>query len=198
MWVQVRYKKSKNLMICYKDKNLDPLGDTIYGTIFWSDPTLKYPVNTSIGADWVGGGFGTQLPNRWNGYKITNEKSPLFEGTGLKNGDILSIPTLEYDGAPVVKMIEPGSSEIPVINNKILNFHKIELLGYDFAIDWGRKGLGTFIVFKKTPESGTVVNVASTDWCSVKGFKGSDSKKLIKITQNMIEKSLANDTLFSS
>lgn len=198
MYFQVRYKASKNLMICYKDRKLDPLGDTIYSTVFWADPLLKYPVTTSIGADFDGGGYGNQLPHRWDGYKITNEKSPLFEGTGLKNGDILSLPTVEYDGAPVVKMIKPGSSEIPVIDNSKLNFYKVELLGYDFAINWGKKGLGTFIVFKKTPDSGTVVNVASTDWCSSSAYKSVDKDKIIKITKNMIEKSLNNSTLFSS
>jgi hypothetical protein len=198
MYFQVRYNTPKNLMICYKDKKLDPLGGTIYSTCFWADPLLQYPVNTSIGADFKGGGYGNKLPNRWNGYKITNEKSPLFEGTGLKNGDILSLPTVEYDGAPVVKMIEPGSKEIPVIDNSKLNFYKIELLGYDFAINWENKGLGTFIVFKKTKDSGTVVNVASTDWCSESAYKSADKDKIIKITKNMIEKSLNGNTLFSS
>jgi len=198
MYFQVRYNSTKDLMICYKDKKLDPLGDTIYSTIFWSTPQLQYPTITSIGADFEGGGYGTTLPGGFKGYKIVNEKSPLFEGTGLKNGEILNLPTLEYDGAPVVKMIQPGSKEIPVIDNSKLNFHKIELLGYDFAINWGNKGLGTFIVFKKTATSGTVVNVASTNWCASNGIEGKDGPKIIRITKNMIEKSLNNQTLFTS
>jgi len=198
MYFQVRYNSTKDLMICYKDKKLDPLGDTIYSTIFWSTPQLQYPTTTSIGADFEGGGYGTTLPNGFNGYKIVNEKSPLFEGTGLQNGEILSLPTLEYDGAPVVKMIQPGSKEIPVIDNSKLNFYKIELLGYDFAINWGNKGLGTFIVFKKTVASGTVVNVASTNWCATNGIEGKDGHKIAQITKNMIEKSLNDQTLFSS
>ncbi|MDO3625948.1 N,N-dimethylformamidase beta subunit family domain-containing protein [Mucilaginibacter sp. BT774] len=198
MYFQVRYNSTKDLMICYKDKKLDPLGGTIYSTIFWSTPQLQYPVISSIGADFEGGGYGNKLENGFNGYKIVNEKSPLFEGTGLKNGDILSLPTLEYDGAPVIKMIHPGSSEIPVIDNSKLNFFKIELLGYDFAINWGNKGLGTFIVFKKTAKSGTVVNVASTNWCSTTGIEGKDGHKISQITKNMIEKSLNNMSLFSS
>ncbi|HEY9001062.1 MAG TPA: N,N-dimethylformamidase beta subunit family domain-containing protein [Mucilaginibacter sp.] len=198
MYFQVRYNSAKDLMICYKDKKLDPLGDTIYSTIFWSNPQLQYPVITSIGADFDGGGYGNKLPNGFNGYKIVNEKSPLFEGTGLRNGEILNLPTLEYDGAPVVKMIQPGSTEVPVIDNSKLNFYKIELLGYDFAINWGNKGLGTFIVFKKTAQSGTVVNVASTNWCATNGIEGKDGSKIVQITKKMIEKSLNNETLFTS
>jgi len=198
MYFQVRYNLAKDLMICYKDKKLDPLGNTIYSTVFWATPQLQYPVINSIGADFDYGGYGTKLQNGFNGYKIVNEKSPLFEGTGLKKGEIINLPTLEYDGAPVIKMIHPGSSEIPVIDNSKLNFYKIELLGYDFAINWGKKGLGTFIVFKKTVNSGTVVNVASTNWCAANGIEGKDRAKIVQITKNMIEKSLNNETLFTS
>jgi len=173
-------------------------GNTIYSTVFWATPQLQYPVINSIGADFDYGGYGTKLQNGFNGYKIVNEKSPLFEGTGLKKGEIINLPTLEYDGAPVIKMIHPGSSEIPVIDNSKLNFYKIELLGYDFAINWGKKGLGTFIVFKKTVNSGTVVNVASTNWCAANGIEGKDRAKIVQITKNMIEKSLNNETLFTS
>ncbi|MFD0763838.1 N,N-dimethylformamidase beta subunit family domain-containing protein [Mucilaginibacter lutimaris] len=205
MYWQVRYNKPENLMICYKDNNLDPLKDSPYSTTLWDSPFLKYPIINSIGADFAGGGYGNKLENRQDGYKIVNDKSPLFEGTGLKNGDILSIPTIEYDGAPVVKMISPGSKTIPVIDNTKLNFHQIELLGYDFAANGSdagpnvaSKGLGTFIVFKKTPTSGTVVNVATTDWCNKRGIGGKDKEKVRQITKNMIDKSLSDQTLFVS
>ncbi len=204
MYWQVRYNKKDNLMICYKDNNLDPLKDTPYSSILWETDFLKYPITSSIGADFSGGGYGSKLTNRQDGYKIVNDKSPLFEGTGLKNGDILKIPTVEYDGAPVVKMIKPGSKEIPVIDNSKLKFDKIELLGYDFAVNGGvegpekaTNGLGTFIVFRKTPTSGTVVNTATTDWCSKRGMAGADKEKVIRITKNMIDKSLQGESLFT-
>lgn len=204
MYWQVRYNKKDNLMICYKDNNLDPLKDTPYSTILWETDFLNYPITSSIGADFSGGGYGSKLANRQDGYKIVNDKSPLFEGTGLKNGDILKIPTTEYDGAPVVKMILPGSKEIPVIDNSKLKFDKIELLGYDFAVNGGAEGpdkptngLGTFIVFRKTPTSGTVVNAATTDWCSKRGMAGVDKDKITRITKNMIDKSLKGESLFT-
>lgn len=198
MWWQVRYNSEKNIMICYRNHNTaDPLINTPYSTVQWTDPQLKYPILNSIGADFDHGGYANQVPNPWNGYKIVNDKSPLFEGTGLKNGDILKLPMYEVDGAPVLKMITPGSAEIPVINNKILKFYKIELLGYNFAVDNKVNGLATFIVFQKTPGSGTVVNVASEDWCSNKGIGGTDGGKIVKITKNMIDKSLAGGSLLS-
>lgn len=201
MWWQVRYNQPKDLMICYKLNSADPLKNTIYSTVNWPEQLLSYPTAPSIGIDYNHGGYGNKLPNRWNGYKIIAERSPLFSGTGLKNGDILSVPTVEYDCVPVVNMIAPGSSEIPIVNNKVLGFHQVELLGYDFAFNENKSdglGLGTFIVFQKNPSSGTVVNVASTNWCSPTGIGGLDQIKIETITKNMIDLSLNNGNLFTT
>jgi len=198
MYWQVRHNFRKNLMVCYKSNNLDPLHDTLYSTYYWTTPELNYPVNTSIGADFIGGGYPMKVANPLHGFKIVQDASPLLKGTGLKKGDLLHLPTIETDGAPVKKMVLPGSAEIPEIDNSKLNFHKVELIGYTFSINPNNKpGLGTFMVFQKTPASGTVVNVASTDWCSSNGIGGKDSKKIETITKNMIEGSLNKRNLFS-
>ncbi|MGZ3820312.1 MAG: N,N-dimethylformamidase beta subunit family domain-containing protein [Mucilaginibacter sp.] len=211
MWWQVRYNKSKDLMICYKDidgsanegNTLDPLGGTLYSTVNWGTPIVKYPIISSIGADYRGGGYGNTLPNRWNGFRIVQENSPLFQGTGLKNGDILSMPTREYDSAPIVKLFPqvPSAKETPVIDTAKLHFYKTELVGYDFAQNLMRRdrlGFGTFIVCKKSPTSGTIVNTATMDWCATTGIVGIDKFKVQKITKNMIDLSLANASLFSN
>jgi len=198
MYWQVRYNFKKQLMICYKSNNVDPLNDTLYSTYYWTTPGLKYPVNTSIGADFIGGGYPMKVPSPINGFKIAKDSSPLLKGTGLKKGDLLHLPTIETDGAPVRKMILPGSAEIPEIDNSKLNFHRVELIGYTFSLNPDNKpGLGTFMVFQKTSHSGTVVNVASTDWCSTNGIGGRDKEKIETITKNMIDGSLNNSSLFS-
>ena len=199
MYWQVRHNNKKDLMICYKSNNVDPLNDTLYSTYYWDTPGLKYPVRNSIGADFKGGGFPMKLANPMHGFKIVNDASPLLNGTGLKNGDLLHLPTVETDGAPLKKMIFPGSSEVPEIDNSKLNFHKVELIGYIHAINPDDKpGVGTFMAFQKTHTSGTVVNVASTNWCSATGIGGVDKEKIETITKNMIERSLNNESLFTS
>ena len=110
MWWQVRYNKAQNLMICYKSLSgnsyenytLDPLQSTIYSTINWGGNDTKYTILPTLGTDYRHGGYGQVLANRWNGFKIVNANSPLIKGSGLNNGDILSMPSTEYDGAPVV------------------------------------------------------------------------------------------------
>ena len=205
MWWQVRYNKNKNAMICYKDNNgnpayddsVDPLGHTIYSTVNWGTPRVDYSIMSSLGTDYRYGGYGNQFADRWNGFKIVQDKSPLFKGTGLKNGDILSMPTTEYEGAPVVELFPPGSLKIPVIDNTVLNFNKVELIAFDFADNSLRRdklGFGTFMVCKKKSTSGTIVNASSFDWCvNVNVDKG-----LVKtITKNMIDLSLTGNSLFT-
>jgi hypothetical protein len=191
-------------MICYKndtggyddDNSSDPLVNTIYSTVNWGSPSVNYSIVKSTGSDFRYGGYGQMLTDRWNGYKILQEDSPILKGTGLKNGDILHIPSTEYDGSPVMKFYPPGSTEIPVIDNSIANFHKVELLGYDYARDTSQAyglGYGTFIVNKKSPTSGTIVNAASMDWC----YYIIDTEIQI-VTKNMIDLSLNNESLFTS
>jgi hypothetical protein len=197
MYWQVRNNSDKKLMICYKGNNVDPLKNTLYSTCLWDTPGLNYPVANSIGANFNGGGYPLKVANPLNGFKIVKDSSPLLKGTGLKNGDLLHLPTVETDGAPVKKMILPGSEEIPVIDNSKLNFHKIDLIAYTFSLNPNNDpGLGTFVVFQKTPSSGTVVNVASTNWCSTTGMGGIDGPKIETMTKNMIDGSLANSDLF--
>ncbi|MGZ3821255.1 MAG: N,N-dimethylformamidase beta subunit family domain-containing protein, partial [Mucilaginibacter sp.] len=149
MYWQVRYNMKKKVMICYKSNNVDPLGDTLYSTYYWDTPGLGYPVRSSIGADFTSGGYPMKVASPLKGFKIAREASPLLKGTGLKNGDLLHLPTVETDGAPVKKMVLPGSAEIPEIDNSKLNFHKVELIAYTFTLNPDSKpGLGTFIVFQ--------------------------------------------------
>jgi hypothetical protein len=197
MYWQVRYNLKKNLMICYKGNNVDPLGNTLYSTCLWDTPGLNYPVANSIGANFNGGGYPMKVANPLNGFKIAKDSSPLLKGTGLKNGDLLNLPTIETDGAPLKKMLLPGSTEIPQIDNSKLNFHKIDLIAYTFSLNPNNDpGIGTFVVFQKTSSSGTVVNVASTNWCSSTGIGGVDGPKIETMTKNMIDGSLNNSNLF--
>ncbi len=208
MWWQVRYNKAQNLMICYKSLSgnsyenytLDPLQSTIYSTINWGGNDTKYTILPTLGTDYRHGGYGQVLANRWNGFKIVNANSPLIKGSGLNNGDILSMPSTEYDGAPVVNLFAPGSTEIPVIDNTVMNFYKVELIGYDFAQNLTRKdqlGFGTFMICKRTSTSGTIINAASMDWCINFG-QTNDKTALKAITKNMIDLSISGGNLFTT
>ena len=193
MWWQVRYSEDHSKMICYKDIEMDPISDPLLKTIEWTTPSLDYSVLSSIGADFPNGGYGLKVDQGWNGYKVVAPVSPLFENLGLKKGDIISLPTLEYDGAPITGYDADG---YPIVNSTALGFEKIELLGYDKGYRV-RETVGTFIVFKKTLESGIIVNTGSTDWCSANGIGGTSGNLVKRITLNALTKLLNNETVFS-
>jgi hypothetical protein len=194
MWWQVRYSSDKTSLICYKDPNLDPEGNSLLKTITWDNATLQYSIISSLGADFNRGGYGLKSDNGWDGYKFVNSNSPLLEGLTLTNGSKISLPSLEYDGAPIKSFDANG---FPVIDNDILKFNKIELVGFDKGFR-GTETVGTFIVFQRTPTSGVIVNTASTNWCSSEGIGGHDGEKIKKITLNAINKLVNHQMVFTN
>ena len=194
MWWQVRYSGDESQLICHKDATLDPFHDALFKTIEWSTPSLQYSILSSIGAHFPLGGYGQRSDYGWDGFKIVQPASPLFEGLNLKRGDIISLPTVEYDGAPVAGQDQYG---YPLVDNEALGFNKIELLGFDKGFR-GVETTATFIVFQKSPTSGIIVNTASTDWCSASGMGGTSGTVIKKITHNALIKLLNNDRVFSN
>lgn len=182
MWWQVRYEKDK--MIITKDALKDAHAPDSLKTILWNDTSLHYPILNSIGSDFNHGGYGLKKDKGWNGYLIVKD-SPLYQNTNIFVGDTLLFETAEHDGAPV--KFNYGK---PVIDTTKLNFYKQVLLGYDKTYRL-RNTYATFIAFKKTKSSGTIINVGSTNWCS-SGFTGRDSSKIKKLTFNFIDY-LVND-----
>lgn len=193
MWWQVRYSGDQKKLFCYRSADTDPVGDPLLETILWTDPSLEYPILSSIGADFSKGGYGLKTDQGWNGYKVATPSSPLFEGLGLKKGDIISLPSLEYDGAPISGYDAEG---YPVLNKEELNFEKIELLAFDKGYRV-TETTATFIVFRKTSTSGIVINTATTDWCSSSGMGGSSGHIIKKITFNALYKLVNDAPVFS-
>jgi hypothetical protein len=192
MWWQVRYSTGLDKMIRYLGN--DPEPNTLLRTINWHEASLQYPILYSIGADFPHGGYGLKVDKGWNGYKITNPTSPLLEGTSLQKGDILTLPSGEYDGAPITGFDADG---YPMLNLDSLQFSKVELVGFDRGSRFDKETIGTFIVFQRTPSSGIVINTASYDWCSASGMGGVDGLRIQKITRNAIDKLLGGKPVFS-
>ncbi len=195
MWWQGRYSAKRDALICHRIAQLDPEPDPAMKTILWVDPSLQYSILSSIGADFNHGGYGLKSDNGWDGFKISNPASPLLQGLNVKRGDIISLPTGEYDGAPVISFDAAG---FPVLDNGLLKFEKLELIGFDKGSRVGKETIGTFIVFQKTKTSGIIINAGSNSWCSLAGIGSSYSgDQLKKITSNAITKLLVGDPVFS-
>lgn len=194
MWWQVRYSEDRSQLICYKDKGRDPEPDPLLETVAWPSPSLRYPVVASIGAEFPRGGYGLKTDAGWDGYRITAPDSPLLAGTGLRRGDILRLPTSEYDGAPIRGFDADG---LPVLDPRKAPFARMELIGFDKGSRFGNETVGTFIVAQRRDDSGTIVNVASNDWCSADGMGGADRARLQRITRNAVDRLLAGQSAFS-
>jgi hypothetical protein len=204
MFWQSRYSKTNNSLTCFRDASADPETNQYLKTIPWVDSSLHYPILKSIGANFVHGGYGLKtdpyrdaaIDRGWDGFKIVDPASPLLEGLHFQKGDILSLPTTEYDGAPIKGFDEGG---FPILDNDVLKFEKLELIGFDRAARGGKETIPTFIVMQKTKTSGIVVNMASTNWCSSTGIGSMASGSQIKtITRNAILKLLNGENVFNN
>lgn len=195
MWWQVRYSEDKTKLICYKsDANKDPVKNLQLVTTNWNDPSLNYPIISSIGADFENGGYGLEKDNGWDGFKIVTPSSPLLEGTGVKKGDVLSLPSLECDGTPLAGYDNEG---YPIADNNKVTAHKLEIVAFDRTFRYGETA-ATFIVMQKAPSSGFIVNTATTGWCSETGMGGKSGEHIKQITFNAVDKLLKGKSVFSS
>jgi hypothetical protein len=195
MWWQVRYTNTQDGLICYRIDFLDPEPTATMKTVRWVDPILQYAILPSIGEDFDHGGYGLQQDHGWNGLKIANASSPLLNGSALKKGDTLQLPSSECDGAAIKGWDTDG---YPVLDNDNHLFAKLELIGFDRGSRGGQETFPTFIILQKTATSGVIVNVGSINWCSSLGMGSQHSGEKIKIiTQNAIEMMLAGTNMFS-
>ena len=199
VWWQVRYSND-NQLIVYKSFDEDPIQDPLLETVHWDEPSLQYSIWHQIGADFEHGGYldanpPNGSPASWFGYKIVNDNSPLLQGTNLSNGDIVPWAGFfsEYDGAPTSGV---DSNGYPIIDNGILGFHKVELIGFDHAYRHGKEGFGTFIAFQETPTSGRVVNTSSMSW-PIDMIRGAGVSELQTITFNILDKLLSGANIFT-
>ena len=173
MWWQVRYSDDRSQMICYKQAH-DPVADRLLETINWPNAALNYPVLPSIGGDFMHGGF------NGNGFHVLSPNSPVFRGLAVKSGDLIWMPTTEYDGAPLLN--NPVTSGVPRLDLSALGAYRAEIIGYmpcDRNDNENKTGpetppnsVGTWIASQRTATSGVVINGASTNWCSDTGVDG--------------------------
>lgn len=198
MWWQVRYSEDRTQMICYKSES-DPIADPLLKTINWPDPSLQYPVVPSIGADFNHGGYGTKYPDKsWKGYRILTSSEAIFRGVNIAVGDVLTLPTSEYDGAPIVN--DPVTTGPPQLDYGALDAYKAEIIGYDYCLSGpdGFDRVATWVALQRTPTSGVIINCASTNWCSPTGVAGTDGARVRQITRNMIEALVNRQSVFTT
>ena len=193
------------------DASCDPLLKTVH----WNEPSLKYSILGSIGADWGDGysnhpsyGDADNCYGGFYGHKIILPNSPILNGTGFAYGNYLTFPTGEYDATLIDGFDSNGD---PILDVSALGFFHAEIIGYDRNNSSGITEYYPFILFQKTCTSGKIINVSSNSWCRDIGIGGNshinpctgqsvapDAAHMKTITQNMIDMLLAGSNVFVS
>jgi hypothetical protein len=186
MWWQVRYSDDRSQLICYKWQR-DPVSDPLAKTLNWPDAPLQYPVVPSLGVDFLNGGYADDPTDAgWDGFKILLPESPVFRGIPVQRGEVISMRSHEYDGAPLLNT--PVTDGEPRLDMAAMGAYRAEIIGYDYGRSsrGGGDTVGTWIAMQRTTSSGTLINGASTDWCGMAGIGGKHGDRVKQIILNMI------------
>lgn len=192
-WWQVRFEDDARTMVCYKDRNLDPLNGKVDSlvTVNWYAPPVNEPENMLTGVSWRNGGYvnsGNMLPFvlGYGDYTIYNSQHWVYKETQLLDGQSFghSGPIVGYEtdgalytwinGIPTVT----GADKTPM-NFKIL---AISPAMFNAAINHATSG----IYFM--PGGGTVFNAATTGWVYGLAYDAT----VQKVTKNIIGRFLSN------
>lgn len=190
MWWQIRYNTFGKQMICYKDGS-DPIKSKNYylNTTYWYTIPSK-PIMKLIGSSFRYGGFGKDSTYKvpgWDGMKIVSKSSPILNG--LINKDKISFLTNEGDGCEI--FVIDGKY---IINN-IYDSYRIELVALDKVHRLTNK-YNCLIAYQEKKNSGKIINVGTTNWCSMKGI--GESLLIQKITFNIMDILYNNKEIFSN
>jgi hypothetical protein len=186
MWWQVRYEDDGRTLVCYKDYQLDPAVSRKEKT----DLPSAYPIqdieSSITGVHWRSGGYFNvnatfNYQDGYGGFWIQRANHWLFDGTGLKDGDVFgrglcamaSVIGKESDGtsfncAPDGRTIlgtlrnsgTPENFTILGIAPVALNDIKVERRGKDIDRDFGFSVMGIYT----TPAGGAVFSGSSMGW----------------------------------
>jgi hypothetical protein len=186
MWWQVKYENDGRTLVCYKDYHSDPA----VGQKEETDLPSAYPIldieSSITGVQWCSGGYFNvgatfNYKHGYGGFWLQRATHWLFEGTGLKDGDIFgkglsaktSVIGKESDGTsfncgPNGRSIlgtlrnsgTPENFTILGVAPVALNDIKVERHGKDVDRDLGFAVMGIYT----TPAGGAVFSGSSMGW----------------------------------
>jgi len=176
------------------DDPVDPTQLTFSPRTHFVGPNVEYPTWHSIGVDYNHGGVGSTfdrpklnyVENPYFGWKMLDVSPSYLADTGLEVGDVLLNPSSEYDGVPHLS-VDPVTG--PVVDEELLNFHRLDLIAFENTNNGVRNSAGTWIDFNKTEDSGRIITVGAVHWTPFSAPNGDQEVARLKrqITGNMIE-----------
>ncbi len=181
MWWQIRYLDDYKTLVCYKS-TADTITDKSLATINWYLPSLAYPIQNSIGADYLSGYISNYPLAGFDGFKIIDTCSAIFNQVDLHTNNVIHVETHEFDGMQISLV-----NGIPHHNNNYQQHYLEELLGYDIGTNCGKTTYPTFQIFQHEKTSGKMVQLGTTNWCGKYGMGGTDSVRIKQITQNIFD-----------
>jgi hypothetical protein len=183
-WWQIRLDDGGRTFVCYRDATEDPLAgeDDRHVTVEWSSAPVNRPENALTGVSFRHGAGCWIDPNQMQSAAWTVRFADhwIFEGTGLRDGDLFGQGTVGYetDAAEIVE--ENGVPRMTGRDGTPPSFVVLATADLNAWRNFGRGGSATMGVFR-APGGGTVFNAATTGW-----GKGFADLAVDRITRNVL------------
>jgi hypothetical protein len=161
----------------------------------WVEKDGVNPLTNIIGCNPYHGGL---CPGMWR--KIASGNDPgfgrftvvapedeLFQGTGVAVGSRIDLPSMAYDGLPVLEYDENG---FPVLDlSDFGGWTDIRLLAFCCGETSPEGKIGAFARFDAGPGKGKLIHMGSMAWSTRQAFDGT-SKLTVSILDNVIDELL--------
>lgn len=199
MYWQVRIDLGRRQLIRYLEG--DPHPDPLLHTKQWHDPSLRYPVHPCTGGELRYGGYDVDgEPFGQKGLRIVSASSPLVEGCGLVDGELLRLPDATvWDGAPVRYdddgRPEPSFGDEQPLHHEVIGYNR----GRPALRMFGESATSLWVALRRRRKSGTVVHCGTLGWCGwqATGGHGPESERIQAIVLKMISTLLEDRWPFS-
>jgi hypothetical protein len=192
---QVRFEDDARTMVCYRDRNLDPLNGKVDSlvTVKWYAPPVNDPENRLIGVSFLNGGYvnnGQTLPV-WLGYgdyTIYNSQHWVYKGTQLLDGQSFgsSAPIVGYETDGALYTWINGIPTVTGADKTPMNF-KILAISPAMSSDGVTINHATSGIYSM-PGGGTVFNAGTTGWVNGLAYDA----MVHQVTKNIFGRFLSN------
>lgn len=173
-WWQVRLEDDCRTMVCCKNAIEDPMTgvDDSRVTVNWCSAPVNRPENLMTGVSYrSGAGNWTGTPEAraalaTASYRVQAADHWVFEGTGLRNGDLFAAGGVGYETDAAELALEDGVPRPTGVDGTPLDF---TVLATADLRDWRRFGVGGHATMGTYGNFGTVFTAATVGWGSALG-----------------------------
>lgn len=144
-------------------------------------------IRAVVGCNCFDGGFISSEMYRndigYGDFTVLDDSADIFKATGLKNGDIIDLRTLGYEGLPVLAYNEAGTPQVDRAG--LSAWKQVDVAAFSMGQKGPDKKIGALAYFDAG--KGGVLNLGGMTWVSSDIFESEKAHPALKIWENALD-----------